>query len=313
MLREWKVGELAKLAGLTVRTLRFYDQIGLFSPSGHSVSGYRLYTETDISRLQQILSLKELGLSLEQIKAVMAGDQLSLLDIVSLQMDRLKENIRIQQKLLNELENVSNRMQRNEPLTVENFTKIMRTMRMNHEKYFAERKSSWDLHLDRLSEYLDEHPGNPAKEDSTMNEPSAKHSTFVIERSYKHSPARVFAVWAGQAAKAGWFPKAEEFDFRVGGREFNRGGPPEGPIYTFDALYQEIVPDRRIVYSYTLDMEDTRISVSVTTVEFKPDDSGTRLIYTEQGVFLDGHDTPEQREHGTKALLDQLGNALNKQ
>ncbi|MBW5448978.1 polyketide cyclase [Cohnella sp. CFH 77786] len=141
-----------------------------------------------------------------------------------------------------------------------------------------------------------------------MNEPSAKHSTFVIERIYKHSPAR-----AGQAAKAAWFPNAEEFDFRVGGREFNRGGPPGGPVYTFDARYQEIVPDQRIVYSYTLDMDDTRISVSVSTVEFKHAEVGTRLIYTEQGVFLDGHDTPEQREHGTKALLDRLGEALDGQ
>lgn len=66
MKRHWKVGELAKLTGLTIRTLRFYDQIGLFSPSAHSDSGHRLYNEADLSRLQQILSLKELGLSLEE-------------------------------------------------------------------------------------------------------------------------------------------------------------------------------------------------------------------------------------------------------
>ncbi|KQL43613.1 MerR family transcriptional regulator [Brevibacillus choshinensis] len=163
MKRQWKVGELAKMAGITIRTLRFYDQIGLFSPSGYSPSGYRLYTEKDISRLQQILSLKELGLSLEQIKAVMAGDQLSLSDIVTIQIDSLKENIRMQQKLLHELENVSSRMQRNEPFTVEHFMNIIRTMRMNHEKFFAERKSSMDVHLDRLGEYLDEHPEEPGQ------------------------------------------------------------------------------------------------------------------------------------------------------
>ncbi|WP_123042814.1 SRPBCC family protein [Cohnella candidum] len=146
-----------------------------------------------------------------------------------------------------------------------------------------------------------------------MQEPSAKHAAFVIERSYKHSPARVFAAWSDQSAKAAWFPKADEFEFRVGGRELNRGRPPGGgPLYTFDAHYQEIVPDKRIVYSYVMDMEDTRISVSVATVEFQTSDSGgTRLIFTEQGVFLDGHDTPEQREHGTKALLDRLGDALD--
>lgn len=158
MKRHWKVGELAKMAGITIRTLRFYDQIGLFSPSGHSPTGYRLYTETDISRLQQILSLKELGLALEEIKVVMAGDQLSLQDIIALQIDRLKENIRIQQKLLHELENVSSRMQRDEALTVEHFMNIMRTMRMNHEKFFTELESNMNFHLDRLGDYLDEHP-----------------------------------------------------------------------------------------------------------------------------------------------------------
>lgn len=144
-----------------------------------------------------------------------------------------------------------------------------------------------------------------------MKERSAKHSTFVIEKHYKHAPSRVFAAWAGQAAKAGWFSKADEFDFRVGGREFSRGGPPGGPVFTFDACYQEIVQDRRIVYSYTLDMDDQRMSVSVTTVEFESVDGNTRLIYTEQGVFLDELDAPAQREHGTREMLDKLGELLD--
>lgn len=146
-----------------------------------------------------------------------------------------------------------------------------------------------------------------------MNERSAQHSTFVIERNYHHSPTRVFSAWADQSAKAAWFPKAEEFDFRIGGREYVRGGPPEGPVFTQDAYYQDIVPDRRIVYSYTLDMDHIRLSVSLTTVEFKSEGDGTRLIYTEQGVFLDGHDTPEQREHGTEQFLDKLGEVLDSQ
>jgi DNA-binding transcriptional MerR regulator len=161
MKREWKVGELAKLAGLTVRTLRYYDQIGLFSPSGYSDSGHRLYTEPDISRLQQLLSLKELGLSLDEIKSVLDGDHFSLFDIVSLQIARLKENIRVQQKLLHELEHVSSLMLRKETLTVEDFTKLLDAMRMSHEKYFAERQANWDLHLDRLGDYLGEHPEEP--------------------------------------------------------------------------------------------------------------------------------------------------------
>jgi uncharacterized protein YndB with AHSA1/START domain len=143
-----------------------------------------------------------------------------------------------------------------------------------------------------------------------MNERSVQHSTFVIERQYEASPEQVFAAWADPSAKAQWFPKAEVFEFRVGGREFNRGGPPGGPIYTFDARYEDIVPDKRIVYSYVMDMDERRISASVVTVEFQRTETGTRLLYTEQGAFLDGLDAPEQREHGTKALLDKLGAVL---
>lgn len=143
-----------------------------------------------------------------------------------------------------------------------------------------------------------------------MNERSVNHSTFVIEKFYRASPERVFAAWSNPSAKARWFPKADEFDFRVGGREINRGGPPNGPIYTMEACYQEIVENSRIVYTYTLDQGETRISVSVTTVEIKRTSDGTQLIYTEQGAFLDGYDTPEQREHGTKIMLDKLGEVL---
>jgi uncharacterized protein YndB with AHSA1/START domain len=142
-----------------------------------------------------------------------------------------------------------------------------------------------------------------------MNERSIQHATFVIERTYGASPARVFAAWADLEAKARWFPKPDEFDFRVGGREFNRSSH-EGAVYTYDAYYQDIVPEQRIAYTYIMDRNETRISVSVATVEFKPAGAGTQLIFTEQGAFLDGEDKPEYREHGTKVLLDALDTVL---
>jgi uncharacterized protein YndB with AHSA1/START domain len=149
-----------------------------------------------------------------------------------------------------------------------------------------------------------------------MTERSTEHATFVIERAYDAAPARVFAAWADKAAKARWFgdpdaPGAFELDFRVGGLEVNRGGPPGGPVYTYNARYDDIVPNERIVYSYTMDCGDARISVSVTTVEFKPAGAGTQLTFTEQGVFLDGGDTVEIRKHGTNELLESLGEALS--
>jgi len=147
-----------------------------------------------------------------------------------------------------------------------------------------------------------------------MSKRSATHASFVIERDYDASPAQVFAAWADQSAKSQWFGppgggEVHELDFRVGGREHfvvNAGDC----VYSYDALYEDIVADERIVLTYNMHRDEARISVSVTTVEFGEGGAGTHLRYTEQGVFLDGIDTPHEREHGSGELLDKLGLAL---
>jgi len=63
------VGDLAKLTGVTVRALHHYDEIGLVRPSERTAAGYRLYTDADVHRLQQVLLFRELGLPLEEIAA----------------------------------------------------------------------------------------------------------------------------------------------------------------------------------------------------------------------------------------------------
>ncbi|QHT62192.1 polyketide cyclase [Paenibacillus lycopersici] len=139
----------------------------------------------------------------------------------------------------------------------------------------------------------------------------AEHAVFTVERVYGAKPERVFAAWSNPEAKAKWFAKSEVFEFRVGGREFNSDTFPDGTTVQFEANYQEIVQDERIVYSYSLDMNGNRVSVSVASVELKPENEGTRLVFTESGVFLDGHDTAEQREHGTGIMMDMLGKLLS--
>jgi uncharacterized protein YndB with AHSA1/START domain len=146
-----------------------------------------------------------------------------------------------------------------------------------------------------------------------MSKRSTTHSTFVIERDYGASAARVFAAWADKSAKGQWFGPSEgehQLDFREGGRE-HLLADVHGAVYTYDALYEDIVPDERIVFTYNMHRDGKRMSVSVTTVELLPAvGEKTRLRYVEQGVFLDGEDTPEAREQGTKELLDKLGEAL---
>jgi MerR family transcriptional regulator, thiopeptide resistance regulator len=90
------VGEVSELAGVTVRTLHHYDQIGLLSPSGRSDAGYRLYSHEDLVRLQEILVWRRLGLPLAQIQVMLdegAHDRLSVLlhqrELVGREVERL--------------------------------------------------------------------------------------------------------------------------------------------------------------------------------------------------------------------------------
>jgi uncharacterized protein YndB with AHSA1/START domain len=150
-----------------------------------------------------------------------------------------------------------------------------------------------------------------------MAERSVEHASFTIERRYQAPPATVFAAWARPETKARWFSGPEEWDsepheldFRVGGHERDAGGPPGGPVHTYRAIYWDIVPDERIVYTYELLLDETRISVSLVTVTFEAEGEGTRLTLTEYGAFFDGLEDPTLREQGTGSLLDALEREL---
>jgi uncharacterized protein YndB with AHSA1/START domain len=152
-----------------------------------------------------------------------------------------------------------------------------------------------------------------------MNDHSVIHDTFSIERSYPASPSRVFAAFTSAEAKEAWGdtgglePAAgeagiAEFDFRPGGRE-RFGYTIEGKTLRYDALYYDIVPDQRIVYSYEMYSDDARMSVSVATIEFAKSGDGTALTWTEQGAYLDGIEGVEVstlRQEGTAEMLDGL-------
>src|SRR6478735_1074020 len=102
-----KVGELARRTGLTVRTLHHYDAIGLLRPSLHTEAGYRLYTADDVARLQQVLSLRQLGFSLDEVRDCLDRPGFSPLEVIGLHVARLREQIELQQKLCTRLEAVA--------------------------------------------------------------------------------------------------------------------------------------------------------------------------------------------------------------
>lgn len=144
---------------------------------------------------------------------------------------------------------------------------------------------------------------------------SVVHGIFHIERLLAATPARIYAAFTDPEAKVKWFaaPSGEwttverSMDVRVGGKERLRGRWQNGTITDFDATYLDLVPDARLVYTYTMHIDERKISVSLATIEINPSPDGrTKLRVTEQGAFLDGYDDAGAREHGTNVLIDQL-------
>ena len=153
-----------------------------------------------------------------------------------------------------------------------------------------------------------------------MTERSVAHASFTIERTYDVAPERVFAAFANPAAKRRWFAEGEgwhidkfEMDFRPGGIETSVFRFGDGPAGRNDTVYLDIVENRRIVSAYTMIIGGNRISASLATIEFEPAGKGTRLTYTEQGAFLDGHDNAAQREAGCRELFEALAAELARQ
>ena len=92
--RLWRASEFAALTGVTVRTLHHYDRAGLLKPARRTAAGYRLYGAGDFARLQQILTLKFIGLPLEEIKGLLGGRALDLSETLRLQREALTEKRR---------------------------------------------------------------------------------------------------------------------------------------------------------------------------------------------------------------------------
>ncbi len=160
-----KVGELAKRTGLTIRTLHHYDAIGLLKPSLHTDAGYRLYTSADIARLQQVLSLRQLGFSLGEMQGCLDRPGFSPLEIIELHLVRVQEQLESQRRLCERLEILAGHMRSVGEVSAEEFLSTIEEMSMLEtlqEKYFTPeqlqtikqgREQAGPENLNRMQEY----------------------------------------------------------------------------------------------------------------------------------------------------------------
>jgi DNA-binding transcriptional MerR regulator len=131
-----KVGQLARRTGLTVRTLHHYDEVGLLSPSGRTRAGYRLYADADVARLQQIVALRQLGFSLEEVHRCLDDPAYSLNHVLRMRISRMREEVEAQHRLCIRLEALADRLEAMEQVSVDDFLETIGAMTM-HEKYFT--------------------------------------------------------------------------------------------------------------------------------------------------------------------------------
>lgn len=156
-------------------------------------------------------------------------------------------------------------------------------------------------------------------ETNTMAHYSEAHDTFTIERTLKARPAAVFGAWSDPARKRIWFAChddwiSEEYslDCRAGGHETSSVRDTDGVLHAYRARILDVVADRRLIFSYDMYLDDRRISISLAMVGFMPAAAGTKLIFTEQAIFLDGYDDGGDRRQGTEIGLDKLGLFLHR-
>ncbi|WLW49929.1 MerR family transcriptional regulator [Streptomyces sp. YU58] len=138
----YSVRQVASFAGVTVRTLHHYDKAGLLTPSARSRAGYRLYDESDLARLQQILFYRELGFSLDEITAILDDPEANALDQLRARQRQLADEIARLQRLAEVAERAIEVQQTGVTLTPEERFEVFGEIRFDLS-YATERQLKW--------------------------------------------------------------------------------------------------------------------------------------------------------------------------
>jgi DNA-binding transcriptional MerR regulator len=154
-----KVGELARRTGLTVRTLHHYDEIGLLKPSLHTEAGYRLYTAADVARLQQVLSLRQLGFALEEVRDCLDRPGFAPLEVIRLHVARLRGQIELQRKLCERLEALAEHFRTAGEVSADAFLYTIEVMTMLEKYYTPEQMAQFEARAKEVGqEAIDQAP-----------------------------------------------------------------------------------------------------------------------------------------------------------
>jgi MerR family transcriptional regulator, thiopeptide resistance regulator len=211
MSSSYRIGEFAKLAGVTVRALHHYDRIGLLKPQRGS-SGFRLYRREDLERLEQITALKFLGIPLKEIKLLLKHGPLALADSLHMQREALGEKRKLIDRAVAAIEAAERVIQSGQAADASILRKIIEVIDMQPQENFMRRyytDQAW-LDKERIARQT------PAEARKKNNE--AMRQVFAeIEAEIDLDPASERA----QALTRRWLQLAE---FAHGGNDGVRAG-----------------------------------------------------------------------------------------
>src|SRR4030065_1856829 len=145
MKNGYLIQEFAKLTRVTVRTLHYYDQIGLLKPSFERANGYRVYTDADLLKLQQIVTLKFMGFSLDEIRRLLASKGYEAVKSLKIQAGAVKDEIARLREASRAIDQVLGLLEKNGRIPKQKLIRIMEVIQMGedvkktwHEKFFTE-------------------------------------------------------------------------------------------------------------------------------------------------------------------------------
>jgi DNA-binding transcriptional MerR regulator len=198
--RTWRIGELARQTGLTVRTLHHYDQLGLLSPLSRTEGGHRCYTSGDVRRLHRIVALRSLGISLEEIGTLLDGEP-DPTGLLRRQLDVVEERIRKASDLRARLLDVLNNLGRNaEPSARQLLQLIEETVAMNEPmtpEQFAELKEELERQVRDLGD--EDFAALSQKREDAWNALSRQEQQRLTEQLRKRVPHAASGSTKGQS------------------------------------------------------------------------------------------------------------------
>ncbi len=150
--RQWKIGELARVTGLTVRALHHYDELGLLEPSERTGAGHRLYRGAEVGRLYRIVALRRLGLGLDEIGSVLGEGPSDLSALVREHVGRLKHEVDQRERLRRRLLRILDALEHSSEPSVDQLIEAMEAMTMIEKHYTPDQLSQLEARRRDLGE-----------------------------------------------------------------------------------------------------------------------------------------------------------------